>query len=200
MSLAAAPRYYPLVEFFLTKLIPKSVIEGQRRHTQHANKMINCRLDLKNDRPNFMTPFMKNNVNFEHMSRDEMLSTFNLIIVGGSETTATTLTGIFSHLSRNERILHRLSTRKRTKFEREADITIDAIQHLPYLEAVLNEGLRMCNAIPGGLPRVVPEGGDTYAGVYLPGGVSTFPADGEEGGLNSFTDEIGSPHLHSQSI
>ena len=202
MSLAAAPRYYPLVEFFLTKLIPKSVIEGQQRHTQYTNKMINRRLDLKTDRPEFMTPFMKNNVNFEHMSRDEMLSTFNLIIVGGSETTATTLTGIFNHLSRNERVLHRRSTEKRTKFEREreADITIDAIQHLPCLEAVLNEGLRMCNPIPGGLPRVVPEGGDTYAGVYLPGGISTFPADGEEGFLNSFTDEIGSPHLHSQSI
>ncbi len=172
MSLAAAPRYYPSVEFLFMKLIPKSVIEGQRQHTQYANKMINRRLDLKTDRPDFMTPFMKNNVNFEHMSRDEILSTFNFIIVGGSETTATTLTGIFNHLSRNEHILHRLSAEIRAKFQREADITIDAIRDLPYLEAVLNEGLRMCNPIPGGLPRVVPEGGDTYAGVYLPGGVS----------------------------
>ena len=95
------------------------MIEGQRRHTQYANKMTDRRLDLKTDRPDFMTPFMKNNVNLEHMSRTEMLSTFNLIIVGASETTATTLTGIFNHLSGNKRILHRLSTEKRTKFERE---------------------------------------------------------------------------------
>ena len=172
MSLAAAPRYYPSVEFLFQKLIPKSVIEGQRQHTQYANKMINRRLELKTDRPDFMTPFMKNNLNFENMSRDEILSTFNFIIVGGSETTATTLTGIFNHLSRNERILQRLCTEIRTEFKKETDITIDNIHHLPYLEAVLNEGLRMCNPIPGGLPRVVPEGGDTYAGVYLPGGVS----------------------------
>ena len=185
MSLAAAPRYYPSVDFLFQKLIPKSVVEGQRQHTQYANKMINRRLELKTDRPDFMTPFMKNNLNFENMSRDEILSTFNFIIVGGSETTATTLTGIFNHLSRNERILQRLCTEIRTQFKKETDITIDHIHHLPYLEAVLNEGLRMCNPIPGGLPRVVPEGGDTYAGVYLPGGVSNPSVrDHQQGGSN----------------
>ena len=203
MSLAAAPRYYPSVEFLFQKLIPKSVIEGQRQHTQYANRMINRRLDLKTDRPDFMTPFMKNNLNFENMSRDEILSTFNFIIVGGSETTATTLTGIFNHLSRSERILQRLCTEIRTKFKKETDITIDKIHSLPYLEAVLNEGLRMCNPIPGGLPRVVPEGGDTYAGVYLPGGVSIpFVPYHPQGGPNlmTFTDQAGSPHIYSQSI
>ena len=175
MSLAAAPRYYPSVEFLFQKLIPKSVIEGQRQHIQYANKMINRRLELKTDRPDFMTPFMKNNPNFENMSRDEILSTFTLIIVAGSETTATTMTGIFNHLSRSERILQRLCREIRTKFKKETDITIDNIHDLPYLEAVLNEGLRMCNPVPGGLPRVVPEGGDTYAGVYLPGGEGNLP-------------------------
>ena len=174
MAIAAAPRYYPSTEFLFQKLIPKSVLEGQRRHTQYARERINYRLDLETDRPDFVTPFMKNNVNFETMSRDEILSTFNFIIIGGSETTATTLTGIFNHLSRRPEILQRLSAEIRSKFEKEEDIVIDSIHGLPYLEAVLNEGLRMCNPVPGGLPRVVPEGGDTYAGVYLPGGVSSL--------------------------
>ncbi|TVY82835.1 Versicolorin B desaturase [Lachnellula suecica] len=172
MSLAAAPRYYPTTEFLFQKLIPKSVLEGQKRHTQFANQMINRRLDSKSERPDFMTPFMKNNVNFENMSREEILSSFNFIIVGGSETSATVLTGIFNHLSKkeNKHILQRLCKDIRWKFKDEDSITIDAIQDLPYLEAVLNEGLRICNPIPGGLPRVVPEGGDTFCGVYLPGG------------------------------
>lgn len=201
MSLAAAPRYYPSTEFLFSKLIPESVLEGQRRHTQYANERINRRLDLKTDRPDFMTPFMKNNVNFENMSRDEILSTFNFIIVGGSETTATTLTGIFNHLSRNGGILQKLCTEIRTKFKEEKDITIDAIQDLPYLEAVLNEGLRMCNPIPGGLPRVVPEGGDTYAGVYLPGGVSCFSKRWQTDVIevDNPADQVGSPYLRRQS-
>lgn len=159
MSLAAAPRYYPLTERLFMKLIPRSVIEGQRKHTEYANERILHRLELKTDRPDFMTPFLRNNVDFEHMSKREILSTFNFIIVGGSETTATTLTGIFNHLCKNERILKLLCTEIRDRYSKGEHITIDSIHDLPYLEAVLNEGLRMCNPIPGGLPRMVPEGG-----------------------------------------
>lgn len=115
---------------------------------------------------------MKNNVDFKIMSRDEILSTLGFIIVGGSETSATTLTGIFNHLSRRPEITTRLYKEIRDRFKEEKDIVIDAIHDLPYLQAVLDEGLRICNPIPGGLPREVPEGGDTYAGVFLPGGVS----------------------------
>ena len=202
MSLAAAPRYYPATEFLFRNLIPKSILEGQRQHTRYANERINRRLDLKTDRPDFMTPFMKNNINFQVMSRDEILSTFNFIIVGGSETTATTLTGIFNHLSRNKDILQRLCTEIRTNFKQETEITIDAIKDLPYLEAVLNEGLRMCNPIPGGLPRVVPEGGDIYDGVYLPGGVSFIYRGtvNKRVASDNRIDEVGSSYLHRQSF
>lgn len=174
MSLAAAPRYYPTTEFLFEKLIPKSVLEGQRRHTEYAHEKINRRLDMKTDRPDFVTPFMKNNANYEVMSREEILATFNFIIVGGSETTATALTGVFNHLTKKENrgIMSRLCEEIRTTFKKEKDITIDATKELPYLEAVINEGLRVCNPIPGGLPRVVPEGGDSYCGFFLPGGVS----------------------------
>lgn len=178
MSLAAAPRFYPSTEFLFQKLLPKSIMDAQRRHTEFASGKINRRLNSKSDRPDLVTAFMKKNANYESMSRDEILATFNFIIVAGSETTATVLLGIFNHLSQNENVLQRLSSEIRTKFKKEEDIAIDAIEGLPYLEAVLNEGLRMCHPVPGGLPRVVPEGGDTYAGVYLPGGVSLYPPSG----------------------
>lgn len=63
MSLAAALRYYPTTEFLFKKLLPKSVIEGQRRHTEYANERINHRLDMKTNRPDFMTPFRKTMLN-----------------------------------------------------------------------------------------------------------------------------------------
>ena len=175
MAIAAAPRYYPATDFLFQRMIPQSFIDGQKRHAQYANERINRRLDSKSDRPDFMTAFMKNNVDFKTMSREEILSTFGFIIVGGSESTATTLTGIFNHLARRPEITARLSKDVRDRFKREEDIVIDAIHGIPYLEAVLNEGLRMCNPVPGGLPRQVPEGGDTYSGVFLAGGVSLAP-------------------------
>lgn len=173
MWLAAAPCYYPTTEFLFQKLIPKSVPDGQLCHTEYTNRKIICRLDLKTDPPNFMTPFMKNNLDYKNMSHDKILSSFNFIIVGGSETTAIILTGIFNHLLTNESIWKHLNIDICSEFEKKyIYITISAIKGLPYLKAVINAGLHIYNSIPGSLPRIFPEGGDTYVGVYLSEGVS----------------------------
>ena len=182
ITVVAAPRYYSVrvTDFILRNLLPRSVTEGQKAHKRYADDRINRRLDkleAKTDcsRPDFMTPFMANNAKYEIMSRDEITSTFNFIILGGSETTSTPLTGLFNHLSRQPAILARVTKEIRDHFQSEKDIVLEALPGgdiLPYLEAVINEALRMCNPIPAGLPRQVPEGGDTYSGVFLPGGVS----------------------------
>jgi cytochrome P450 len=43
---------------------------------------------------------------------------------------------------------------------------------LPYLQAVINEGFRIKNPLTLGHFKVVPPGGDTLNGVYLPGGTA----------------------------
>ena len=156
---------------------------------------------MKTDRPDFMTPFMKNNKDFGIMSREEILATFDFIIVGGLDTTATALTGIFNHLTKNKDVMSRLCMEIRLRFKEEEDITIDAIIGLKYLESVLNGGLRICNPIPGELLRVVPEGGDTYDGVFLTGGASrTYLVNSKRNKLTMITDQIGGPHLCGESV
>ncbi|KAL8687603.1 MAG: hypothetical protein Q9218_006271 [Villophora microphyllina] len=170
MAYAAATRYYPSIEWLVTKLLPKKVMDMQRRHTEFIHERISRRLSLKTDRPDFLTPFMQDNANYETMSIGEIESTFAILIVAGSETTATTLAGITSYLmqAENKHVLTELVAEIRGAFQREEDITIEGTRPLTYLEAVINEGLRLCNPIPGGLPRVVPKGGGTYAGHFLP--------------------------------
>ncbi|KAF2196111.1 cytochrome P450 [Delitschia confertaspora ATCC 74209] len=158
------------MESILMKLMSKSITEGQLKHDKYAHERLNRRLDSTTSRKDFMSTFMENYVNFEVMSRKEILSTFNFVIVGGGETCATILTGIFCHLRLNEPVRSRLCEEVRARFEKEDDITIDAIKELPYLEAVSSEGLCMRNPIPFGLPRVAAKGSDTYCGVYLPEG------------------------------
>lgn len=172
LTLSGVPRYYPLLERLLRMLLPKSVVEGQLKHERYAHERINKRLDSNTSRNDFMSAFMNKNPDFSVMSRKEILSTFNIIIVAGGETTATVLTGIFSHLALNAPVRRRLCEEIRSAFTNEDDITIDATKELKYLDAVLNESLRICNPISSGLPRTVPPGGDTYCGVYLPEGVS----------------------------
>jgi len=90
--------------------------------------------------------------------------------------------------------------KNRQRSKEEKDITIGATSGLLYLAAVLNEGLRICNTIPGGLPRVTPEGGDTYDGVYLTGDVSRTYLKNRSETNNQFLDQTGSPYLCCQSF
>lgn len=43
--------------------------------------------------------------------------------------------------------------------------------NLPYLNAVINEGLRIAPPSVIGVPRIVPKGGDTICGQWVPEGV-----------------------------
>lgn len=54
------------------------------------------------------------------------------------------------------------------------DINATSASSLKYLRAVALEGMRMYAPLPFPLPRVVPEGGDTVDGHFLPAGVGYF--------------------------
>ena len=60
----------------------------------------------------------------------------------------------------------------RSKHGDPSEITFSSVQLLPYLIAVIEEGLRLCPPNPSGLQHIVPPGGDTVRGHWLPGGVS----------------------------
>lgn len=48
--------------------------------------------------------------------------------------------------------------------------TSDQVKALPYLEACINEGLRVHSTSSIGLPRIVPEGGLVVSGRFFPEG------------------------------
>ncbi len=172
MVFAAATRFYPSVEYLFFALLPKSIIEIQKRHTEFANKRINRRLNMETDRPDFITPIMKDNQDYRNMSVEEIQSNAAILMVAGSETTATTLAGLMTYLIQNPEPLRKVTAEIRARFNKEEDIVIAATKDLPYLNATINEGLRLCNPVPGGLPRVVGKGGDTVCNVFVPEFVS----------------------------
>ena len=118
-----------------------------------------------------MTPVIELNGDMQRMSLPEIELTFSLLIIGGSETTATTLSGITNYLIQTPPAMQSLVTEIRGAFEAEQDITMDSVRDPPYLGAVISESLRLYNPLPIGLPRIVPPGGDTVCGQWLPGQV-----------------------------
>lgn len=71
-------------------------------------------------------------------------------------------------------MLVKLQEEIRTAFRSYDEINAISTIPLSYLQAVALEGMRMYPPLPLGLPRVVPAGGDTVDGYFLPGGVRLF--------------------------
>jgi cytochrome P450 len=126
-------------------------------------------MNLEKARDNFMSPVIKDN--FKRISMEEVESTYSLLVVAGSETT---LTGTVNYVIQNRQQLDRLTREIRERFQDQTEITFPALKELPFLNSVVHGGLRLCNSVPGGLPRCVPKGGGTVCGHLLAKDVSQF--------------------------
>ena len=108
------------------------------------------------------------------LSQAEMKGTAAIVQGGGGGTTASALSAAVNHLIRYPDTLIALSKEVRGSFQSQSDMTGENLERLPYLNAVIQETLRLCPPIATGVPRMVPPQGDTVAGYWLPGGVSFF--------------------------
>ncbi|KAJ3542904.1 hypothetical protein NM208_g3856 [Fusarium decemcellulare] len=99
------------------------------------------------------------------LSDEEIRAEAQAYIVAGSDTTATTLTYLIWSVCRNTKVKETLVS----ELERLSHPFSDSdLRSLPYLNAVIDETLRLYAAAPSALPRVVPRGGSTLAGHYIP--------------------------------
>ncbi|QSZ34461.1 hypothetical protein DSL72_006055 [Monilinia vaccinii-corymbosi] len=95
--------------------------------------------------------------------------------MAGSNSLATTLASTTNYLTRYPSTLEKLTREIRSKSKDESDMNLESLTKLPYLSAVIEEGLRICAPVPLGMPRVVPEGGDTVCVEWLPAGSKLTP-------------------------
>jgi cytochrome P450 len=86
------------------------------------------------------------------MSRDEIMKTSEALIVAGSESTATLLSGALFHLLRSLQNIEILVDEIRKTFDRPADMNFVRLPNLRYLNAYLQEAFRMYPPVPGVLP------------------------------------------------
>ena len=88
----AAARRYPATKALLNLLIPKKLIELRKRHKAFANNKIAGRLDAgTRNRSDFVDYMLKESDSKAPLSKDEIVENGNVLIIAGSETTATAL-------------------------------------------------------------------------------------------------------------
>jgi cytochrome P450 len=108
------------------------------------------------------------------LNLNEVIVNGALFIIAGTETTAGFLTGLFNLITRpdNRHILDKLTHEIRSSFKSDADLNFEDLVKLPYMSAVIEEGLRMFPSAPIGFVRTVPSGGDTVSGHFVPEGTT----------------------------
>lgn len=153
-------------------LIPQSLVRKSIEHVSTANERIHRRLakgDADAHRNDFMTYVLRYN-DEKGMKVPEIEATFRALVVAGSETTATALSGIMRNLLCSPLAYKLLANEIRTSFTHGSEICADRVGDLRYLNAVIEEGLRLCPPVALGMPRVVPPGGAEVSGHSLPAG------------------------------
>ncbi|KAH0273615.1 benzoate 4-monooxygenase cytochrome P450, partial [Aureobasidium melanogenum] len=172
-----AIRQLPFMPWLLPKLVPTSARRKQREHEKHSSDRVDRRLARDPDRPDLWTEVLRRSDNgtgdaTAGMSLAEMHANAAVFMMAGTETTATLLSGLTYYLLINPDKLAKLVAEIRGSFMSEHDITVDALASLPYLNASIEEGLRIYPPVSGGLPRKVPAEGATIAETWVPGNVS----------------------------
>ena len=94
--------------------------------------------------------------------------------VAGSDTTATALRVSLLHIITNPRVYQTLTTEIHTAIWQNhisSPVITDAeAKSLPYLQAVIREGLRIWPPVSAWLEKEVPASGDVIEGRFVPGG------------------------------
>lgn len=98
------------------------------------------------------------------------------MIVAGSETTASVIRVTVLHILSAPTVYNSLKHEVQEAIKdgrvSHQPIKIEEAKRLPYLQAVIYEGMRMRAPAPGLYPKVVPAGGDTLCGKFVPEGTA----------------------------
>ncbi|KAH9900466.1 cytochrome P450 monooxygenase-like protein [Xylariomycetidae sp. FL2044] len=168
--------YYPLLKTIFKALEPQSVQHMRISHYKHSADRLHRRLERGSDQPdiwNLVAQAQEAGAGDGYdLTVPEMESNSQLFMAAGTETTATLLSGLTYLLLTNRDCLRTLTDEIRTAFASSQRIDLESLARLPYLNACIEEGLRMYPPVPSGFPRATPAGGNVILGRWVPPGTS----------------------------
>lgn len=188
-SYANFARRLPGTKYLFKLITPKRVFFEKEWHNAMTREKVLKRVQKTNERPDFYANILKYDGTEKGLTVDEMISNGGLLIIAGSETTATVLSGVTYLLLKNPRVLKKLQDEIRSTFVREEEICFDSCNKLEYCLAVLNEAMRLYPPVAAGLPRIVDAQGDMIGKHWLPGGtIVSVPQLATNHSSRNFTD------------
>jgi cytochrome P450 len=149
------------------------VLEDLEKDRKFSADRVQRRLKHGTARSDFMSPILRRNDEKRGgMTVPEIEASFNILVVAGSETNATLLSGVLYTLSKNVDIKAKLIAELTSTFPTRNHVNIEELANLPYLNAVLEEGLRIYPPSAFNQARVVPQEGAMICGKMVPPGTA----------------------------
>ncbi|RDW61808.1 cytochrome P450 [Aspergillus mulundensis] len=102
------------------------------------------------------------------MDPEYLTGTMAVLLAAGSETAATALSAVMNLLVNNTRAMQKLCAEVRA-IPTSQELTLAAVSQMPYLDAVITEGLRLCHPITWSISRLTPATGCVIGDWFVPG-------------------------------
>ncbi|PHH90361.1 hypothetical protein CDD83_3884 [Cordyceps sp. RAO-2017] len=139
--------YYPLLEWLVQTVNlsskMKSILQIRSSAKDKAKARMAHGLQPLHDHADFIYYMLKpTRDGADGMSAKEALANSPTLVIAGSETTATALSGFCFYISRNAKAYALLAGEIRAAFAQEEDINLRSTASLEYLQACINEILR----------------------------------------------------------
>jgi cytochrome P450 len=168
-------KHYQALDALMPYITPKSALTMLHNIFATGRERVQQRMSVHNetrDRDILSNVVQYNKSNPESsLSQEEVEFNALTLIIAGSETLTTVFSGALHHLLSHPSVHKTLTSEIRSGFSAEEQITGASVSSLPYLNAVINETLRLCPPIPDVMRRQVPSGGAVVAGEHFDEGV-----------------------------
>ncbi|KAL4902337.1 hypothetical protein BDW74DRAFT_169552 [Aspergillus multicolor] len=102
------------------------------------------------------------------MDPEYLTGTMFVLLAAGSETAATALAAVINLLVNDSRAMGKLCAEIRA-IPTSQELTLAAVSQMPYLDAVITEGLRLCHPITWSISRLTPPAGCVIGDWFVPG-------------------------------
>ncbi|PVH86386.1 cytochrome P450 [Cadophora sp. DSE1049] len=158
------------IRSLIQKTAPKGEVDAQTEEYTFATKKVKARIQAgETKKADFMSYILKHN-DERGMTMPEIESNAVLLILAGSETTATFLSGVTYCLLMNPPYYAKLRDIIRATFSDEASITPQVLNQIEFFTACIEEAFRIYPPVPqSGLPRITAPEGSFVDGRFVPG-------------------------------
>ncbi|KAI1132468.1 cytochrome P450 [Nemania abortiva] len=164
-------RRYPLL-VAIVKLLPAKWTTGlAKQQTQFSRDQVKRRLERTSDQRDFVSTVVSKVRNGD-ISEEQLVAHASTLVMAGGETTSTAMAAITFYLLKSPNSYKKLTEEIRTRYQTFEEIDVISTSQLPYLQAVIKEGMRIYVPGPQGLPRKSP--GMTVDGNFVPPGTEFY--------------------------